>query len=299
MTRSVSSAIAWVLVCSGVVAAQPAAPVSEGALSAREVASSSRPPPDISAEFGVRASFELGFFGVMAHSIQLGRDGTPLDYPRDLAQANLYPFVRVSADADLWQQHILTFVYQPLDIESEATLARTLRIDGLDYAAGTPVRARYGFPFYRIGWAFDVLSDPHEELAFGAGLQIRNATIEFRSGDGVLYRARTDVGPVPLLRARGRFPIASGWFFGFEVDGFYAFIPGLNGSDNSVEGAILDASVRIGWRFMPHADAFLNVRYLGGGAAGQGDPGPTNDGFQSNWLHFLAITLGATLDSRP
>jgi hypothetical protein len=250
-------------------------------------------------EFGIRANVELGFLGVLAHSIQLGRDGTRIDYPSDVGQSNLYALVRVSADLDVWRQHIVTFVYQPIDLETRAALPRTLRIDGLDFPAGSQVRARYGFPFYRIGWAFDVLPGRDEELAFGVGFQIRDATIEFANVDGSRFRARYDVGPVPLLRARGRFGLGSGWWLGFEADGFYAFIPGLNGSDDTVEGAILDASVRLGWRVVPHLDAFLNVRYLGGGAAGQGDPAPTNDGFQANWLHFLAITLGATLDSRP
>jgi hypothetical protein len=255
--------------------------------------------PEREAELGIRGTTELGFIAVLAHEIRLGNDGDRIDYPGDMAQSNLYLSLRATVDVDIWRQHIITLVYQPLEIESRATLPRTLRIDGLDYAQGTPVRARYSFPFYRFGWAFDVLSGRNEELAFGLGLQIRNAAIEFESEDGAQFRARNDVGPVPLLRTRGRFEIAAGWFFAFEVDGFYAFIPGLNGSDTEVEGAIVDASVRLGWRLMPHVDAFLNVRYLGGGAEGEGDPNATSDGYQSNWLHFLAVSLGATIDSRP
>ena len=249
-------------------------------------------------EFGIRATAELGFLGVLAHDITLGSDGTPLSYPGDFNQSNLYLFLRVAAEFDIWRQHIITFVYQPIQLDSQVALARDVRIDGLDFPAGTNVNARYGFPFYRFGWAFDVLEAPSEELAFGVGLQIRNATIQFESDDGALYRSRQDVGPVPLLRARGRFELPTRFFFAFEVDGFYAFIPGINGSDNNVEGAILDASVRFGWRAFDHIDAFVNVRYIAGGAAGQGDPDPTNDGFQSNWLHFLTASLGVTLDSR-
>ena len=262
-------------------------------------AADATPAPTPDDEFGLRASIELGFLAVLAHELQLGLDGTRLDYPTDFNQSNLFLFTRVSADFDIWRQHILTFVYQPIDIETRSSVPREVRIDGLVFPQGTPVRARYGFPFYRFGWAFDVLEGRNEELAFGLGLQIRNATIEFQSTDGELYRTRTDVGPVPLLRARGRFALTPSWFFAFDVDGFYAFIPGLNGSDNTVEGAILDASVRIGWRFLPHVDAFLNVRYIGGGAAGQGDVTATSDGFQRNWLHFLAISLGTTFDTRP
>ena len=250
-------------------------------------------------EFGLRGNVELGFLAVLSHQLQLGSDGTRLDYPSDFAQSNLYLYLRLSADLDIWRQHILTFVYQPIDLETRASVPRDVRIDGLDYPLGTSVRARYGFPFYRFGWAFDVLEARDQELAFGLGLQLRNATIEFEGTDGTRFRARNDVGPVPLLRARGRFALPGSWFFAFDVDGFYAFIPGLNGTDNNVEGAILDASVRLGWRFMAHSDAFLNVRYIGGGAAGQGDATPTSDGFQRNWLHFLAISLGATLDTRP
>ena len=257
------------------------------------------PSPPRDDEFGIRGTAEVGFTGVLAHEITLGQTGTRIDYVNDLAQNNLYLFVRLQVDVDIWRQHILTLLYQPLDITSTTTAPRDLTIDGELFPAGQPIQARYGFPFYRFGWAFDVLEGRDEELAFGVGLQLRNATIEFRSLDGTRFRTRTDVGPVPLLRARGRFPIGAGWFFAFEADGWWSPIPGLNGSSNNlVEGAIADLSVRLGWRLVPHVDAFLNVRYLGGGADGVSDPTPTSDGFQANWLHFLSVSVGATIDSR-
>jgi hypothetical protein len=251
-------------------------------------------------EFGIRATAEIGFTAVLAHEITLSTGGSRIDYVSDLNQNNLYLFLRLQVDLDIWRQHLITLLYQPLDITSTATATRDLTIDGLVYPAGEPIQARYGFPFFRFGWAFDVLEGRDEELAFGLGLQLRNATIEFRSLDGERFRTRTDVGPVPLLRARGRFGLGGGWFFAFEADGWWSPIPGLNGTDNGlVEGAIADLSVRLGWRVFPHVDGFLNVRYLGGGADGTGDPTPTSDGFQANWLHFLNISLGATIDSRP
>jgi hypothetical protein len=286
-------ALTGCLLCAPAASAQDTPPTE--VVPAREPVPE-RPPRDD--EFGIRANVELGFLAVLAHELQLGSDGTRLDYPGDFAQANLYLYTRTSVDLDIWRQHIVTFVYQPIDLETRASVPRDVRIDGLDYRQGTPVRARYGFPFYRLGWAFDVLGDPSEELALGLGLQLRNATIEFESGDGALYRSRNDVGPVPLLRVRGRFPLPSAFFFAFEVDGFYAFIPGINGSDNDVEGAIVDLAVRVGWRPLAHVEAFVSARYIGGGAAGQGDPTLTSDGFQRNWLHFLAISVGATIDSR-
>ena len=260
---------------------------------------SSAPPDSRDDEFGIRASGELGFLGVLDHDIRLGMDGSEIDYPSDGNQSNLYLFARLWVALDIWRQHHIRFLYQPLELGSRAVLRRDLRIDGLDYAAGTPVQFNYGFPFYRGSWDFDVLDAPDEELRFGLGLQIRNATISFRSEDGTLVRTREDVGPVPLLRFAMRFPIAARFFFAFEADGFYAPISVLNGSDTDTQGAILDTSLRIGWRFIDHVEGFLNVRYLGGGASGNGDPTPTSDGSQSNWLHFMTLSIGATIDSRP
>lgn len=250
-------------------------------------------------ELGVRATLEVGFLGVLAHEIQLGQDGTRIDYVVDGGQSNLYFVPRIQGELDIWRQHRITFLYQPLDLESRSTLERTLRVDGLDYGAGTPVIFRYGFSFYRVGWSFDVLDAPDQELSLGLALQIRNATIEFESTDGSLFRDRRDVGPVPLLRVNGRFGIGGPFWLGWELDGFYAPISVLNGSDTDVQGAIVDASVRLGVHLVPHVDAFLNVRYLAGGASGQGDASATSDGWQSNWLHFLAVSLGVTIDSRP
>jgi hypothetical protein len=254
---------------------------------------------DSEPDVGIRGTAELGFLTVLDHDIRLGSDGTDIDYRSDGQQSNLFVFARLALELDIWRQHHITLLYQPLDLVSTATLRRDLRIDGLDFAEGTPVRFVYGFPFFRLSWDFDVLDAPQELLAFGLGLQLRNATITFESLDGTLFRSRNDVGPVPLLRARGRFPMADRVYFGFEVDGFYAPISVLNGSDTEVTGAILDLSLRVGWRFRDHGDLFLNVRYLAGGAVGEGDPTPTSDGQQSNWLHFLTLSLGATLDSRP
>jgi hypothetical protein len=247
---------------------------------------------------GLRANAELGFLAVASHFIQLGLDGARVDYRRDGAQNTLFATSRLSLDLDVNRRHIITLVYQPLELDTRETLSRDLRIDGATFRAGTAVNFRYGFPYYRAGWAYNVLPGRGRELAFGASLQIRNATIDFESRDGTMLRARSSVGPVPLLRARGRFSFAGSGFFAFDIDGFYAPISFLNGSDNEVVGAIVDASVRVGWRPRPHVDLFVNARYIGGGATGQGDPTPTSDGYQRNWLHFLALSVGATLDSR-
>lgn len=82
-----------------------------------------------------------------------------------------------------------------------------------------------------------------------------------------------------------------------EADGIYAPVSYLNGSDNEIVGAILDASLRAGLKVNKPGTVFINLRYLGGGATGTSTrdiwPG---DGYVKNWLHFLTFSAGVIVD---
>lgn len=247
--------------------------------------------------YGLTGIAELGFLAVPSHTIQFGKDGTEVDYVDEGGQDILFPVARLSVNLLLAERHHVTLLYQPLNIESEVVAKRDLTIDGLVFPAGTPMKLRYGFPFWRASYFYDLIESPKHELSLGGALQIRDATITFASADGKLLRTNRSLGPVPLLSARGRYSFENGVWLGFELEGFYAPISYLNGSDTEVTGAIIDTSVRVGWQLTDRLGAFLNVRYLGGGAVGQSDdddePG---DGFVRNWLHFMTITLGASFE---
>jgi len=66
-------------------------------------------------------------------------------------------------------------------------------------------------------------------------------------------------------------------------------------SDDFV-GAILDASLRVGFTPREPVDVFLNLRYIGGGAEGTAtdDTGP-GDGYTKNWLHTYAVSIGVSM----
>jgi hypothetical protein len=242
-----------------------------------------------------RAVAELGFLAALWHKVQFGQNGTFFDYVKEGGQDNLYSVTRFSVEAELFRRHTVIFLYQPLEIDTRVLLPNDLRVDGLTFPAGTPMELRYGFPFYRGSYLYDLVEDPRHELSIGLGLQLRNATIEFASQDGTLFRSNRDVGPVPLLKSRGRLGLPRGAFIGYEVDGLYAPISYINGSDNEVTGAIVDLSLRGGFALPLNTEAFLNVRYIGGGATGQSDPEPPGDGYTKNWLHFLTVSIGASI----
>ena len=242
----------------------------------------------------LRGVAELGFLAVLKHQIQFSNSGTYIDYIQDGGQDVLFPVSRISLELEIKERHTITFLYQPLRLESTNLLPRDLIIDDLLFPAGTSVNFLYNFPFFRISYMKELAPNNEKfDFALGASLQIRNATIAFESTDGSLFRSNRDVGPVPVLKFRTRYNFNRLTYTEIEADGFYAPISYLNGSDNEVVGAILDASLRQGLHINENIGAFLNLRYIGGGAVGTSDDdqGP-GDGYVKNWLNFLTVTCG-------
>jgi hypothetical protein len=245
-------------------------------------------------QYEFKAIAELGFVGALSHKIQFGKNGTYFDYVKDGGQDVLFNFIRPSLELKVNKRNTYILLIQPLALESTVYLDNDLVVDDLTFPATSSVDLLYGFPFYRFSYLRELLPD-HQKWKFGWGgtVQIRNATISFRSTDGALFRTNRDVGIVPALKIRSRYNFTQKAFMELEADGIYAPVSYLNGSDNEVVGAILDASLRTGLKLNDHVDAFLNLRYLGGGAVGESDgqEGP-GDGYQRNWLHLGTVSAG-------
>lgn len=236
------------------------------------------------------ASAELGSLAVLSHRIQFGRDGTYFNLRSRGGQDNLYFNMKFALDLSLTARQRVIALYQPLEIVSEEPLRHDLVTDEVTFPAGTPMRYQYAFPFYRLSYLYDVIDNESTRLGFGGSLQIRNATINYSSLDGTLARSSRDIGPVPLLKVVWERRPSARWWYGTEIDGIYAPVSYINGSDNEVTGALVDANVRIGRPFHETADIYLNLRYLGGGATGSSDE--TEADYVRNWLQFGILAVG-------
>jgi hypothetical protein len=244
----------------------------------------------------VRLHAELGALLPASHTLQYGEEGTNFDLVQDGGQGTLFPFTRLSADLDTAPRTTFVLLVQPLDLRTEAELRGSLVIDDTTIPAGTPVDIRYGFTFYRASYLGDLLLAPDRELALGASLQLRNAVIGYTTVDGSYRNFKRNIGPVPLFKMRYRTGVGDSSWIGAEVDGMYAPIKYFNGSDNDVVGALVDASFRGGVDLGRGTDAFLNLRYLAGGSSGTSrDPDPGSDGYVSDWIHLVSLSVGALL----
>jgi hypothetical protein len=240
-----------------------------------------------------RGIAEFGFLSVLSHKVQFGKNGTYFDYVKNGGQDVLFPATRFSIEMDVGKRNTFILLYQPLSLKTQDLLKNDVTIDNLTFPDSSGLNCLYSFPFYRASYLRELMPENKKHsFAVGLTLQIRNATIVFESTDGTGYRANRNVGLVPALKVRGQIYLTDNYFIGMEADGIYAPISYLNGSDNEVVGAILDASLRAGTKIKSGV-FFVNVRYLGGGATGTSTkdiwPG---DGYVKNWLHFLIVSTG-------
>ena len=235
---------------------------------------------------------EVGFLGVLSHSIQFGNNGTRLNYLEDGGQDNLFPTLRLEADAT-WKRHTVKLVWQPIDIRTASVLRSDLQVDETLFTEGTPMDLRYGFTFWRVSWLYDLIKNKEDEFSLGLSFQIRNATIDFSSADGTQRQSYRDIGPVPVLKLRARKQLRK-VFIGAEIDGFWAPIKYINGTGSDVEGAILDAAFRMGTPIIGPAEGYVSLRFVGGGAVGTDSTPTTGDGYTRNWIYLVAPTIGVT-----
>ena len=239
------------------------------------------------------ATLEYGFLAVLDHKIQFSENNTYFDYRKDGGQNNLFNVGKYSLDLDFNENNKFVFLYQPLSLVTQNNLPIDIKEDNIDFPKGTPMKFTYDFPFFRASYLYDFDKDKFDELALGLSLQLRNANIEFESLDGKKLVSRKNVGPVPIIKFRYKKKFHEKLWAGTDIDGFYAPKSYLNGSNNTVIGAILDANVSLGTNISEKYFPYLNLRYIGGGGVGKSnDKQVFGDSYSNNWLNFFTFTLG-------
>jgi hypothetical protein len=218
---------------------------------------------------------EQGFIGILSHTYQNGADGDDFDFRNEGGQEILFPFTRYSVGATIAGKHRVWFTYQPLNVVTNVTFKETREIGDSIFTNGTPMELTYSFPFYRMSYTYDLLNNyKNAILGVGAVLQIRNASIVFKSIAGTTSTEPTDLyvsqnlGLVPALAIYSQYRFPFGLVLTADIAGIYASSAFFNGADFEFEGSILDASLRMGYELPNGLELFGNVRFFGGTSNG-------------------------------
>ncbi|MFP4385524.1 MAG: hypothetical protein ACLFST_10430 [Spirochaetia bacterium] len=252
---------------------------------------------------------EFGTVKLLNHTLRLGPEetATNFNFIRQGGQEILFPFKRFTAGIVITDQHRISFLYQPLKIVTQVKFQDDVLIDGTTFESGTAMEISYGFPFYRLTYGYDFFKQDNIDLGIGAAFQLRNASIVFKEigvSDGTGPQADLTVsqnlGPVPALHLFGRYEFENGFYLLLDATGLYASSAIINGADFEFEGSILDASLRAGYFLKHDINAFINLRFLGGSAAGVSEYPDKNwtdsvTDATANYLSTLSLTLGASV----
>ena len=248
------------------------------------------------AKWNIQPVYELGFIGVLQNDIQLGKNGTGFDYISEGGEDNLFRYARYEMNFVYQDTHNLSFLFQPFDVTTSSVLRSDKQFDSVLFAQGTPMFYRYGFDYYRATYSKNFIYTDKKRLSGGVAMQIRNATLDFRSQDGELQNSSRDIGPVPLATISGEMNAKNHVWYGFEATGSFAPIKYINGSNSDIVGALLDASIRGGLHLKNKTDVYVNLRYIGGGAEGtDSTPDPGKDGYVANWIQLTSLSVGFRL----
>ncbi len=246
------------------------------------------------------AEYEKGLITVLSHTIQIGSTGTPFNYVTQGGQDILFPFDRINVGAVINNRHRVSFLYQPLEINTVVPFESDVVIDGKTFSG--PMELKYGFPFWRITYSYDLMEEDDITIGIGAALQIRNASIIFKAVDGSQVSVSQNVGLVPALHVYSMWKTPIGINLYADITGLYASSAFINGADFEFEGSILDASLRVGYQLRNNIEIFGNIRFFGGTSKGTSSYAGTNwsvsstgDRFSQNNIASLTSTIGLTI----
>lgn len=194
---------------------------------------------------------EVGGVGAGYNDVRIpGQGGTRFSLTGDLS-TDPAPYTRVRAGVDLGR-HLVHALYAPLRLDAQGVAPGPITFDDATFAAGTPLRGRYRFDSYRLGYRYAVVQRDGLTVALGGTAKIRDASI---SVCAATCAVRSNTGFVPLASVLVDWRVAGP--FGLLLD-----VEALGGGPGRAEDVLLAAT----WRASEQVTARLGARIVEGGA---------------------------------
>jgi hypothetical protein len=255
---------------------KPAAPAEAAAPAGEPVAAPSRALDSLTIDY------EVGGLFIFQNDGRYGAGGTQYS-ARDVGQQrNLAVAQRLSLEAQ-FGRHTLIALWAPLDLTTRVTLSKDLVFRDVALASGGVFDHRYLFDGYRLSYLFRALKARGFSLSVGGSVQVRNASVEFRSVDSApaQFVVERDIGLVIAVKGRLR----------YDAGPLYAMLDAdfINTFGIGLAGGLHDVALTLGVPIVDGADLFLRLRVVGGGANV-----PNREIY--NWGNFGGALLGLRVD---
>lgn len=189
----------------------------------------------------------------------------------DLAGDGPWATVRAEGIWSINEKHGVRIVLAPFSYTEKGGLDQQTRFAGASYSPDTPVKGRYTFNSWRVGYRYHLYAEPDWDFWVGGTLKVRDASIKL-SQDGVSSQD-DDVGVVPLLYLAVAYRFNEEWSIAADMDG-------LAGGP----GRALDLGIRLNYDLNDAWQLGLGYRTLEGGA-------DTDDVYNFAWFNTVSLSL--------
>ena len=112
-----------------------------------------------------------------------GDGGSDISLTDDLS-SDATGYWRLRLGIDLGQRHRLSLLVAPLRINASGTIDRVIDYNGVQFAAGEMLHARYRFDSYRLTYSYALVQSNDLDFDIGVTAKIRDAGIRIASEIG-------------------------------------------------------------------------------------------------------------------
>lgn len=206
------------------------------------------------------------------NDVEIPNDGTATRFDLvDVVGSGPFPAGRLYVSWHVAERHALRLLLAPFSLTETGTPTTPLRFAGADYAAGTPVQARYQFSSYRLSYRWRWHESTSTSAWLGFTAKVRDASIALTQG--ATSSRKDDLGFVPLLHLAGDWRFQPRWRLSVDADG-------LAGGP----GRAVDATLRLGYDVADDWAIRAGYRTVEGGA-------DVSSVYSFTWLHYAAVSV--------
>lgn len=142
----------------------------------------------------------------LSSTINMGNGivGTDINVISDLGIDESQQFFQGKVNLKLLKRHNLRFSYVPVSMDASNVIGRTFTFRGKEYAVNTRVNSSLDIDFVKIGYGFDVISNPMGSLGLFLDIMYADVSAKISAPDLGISATGSVSGYAPAIGVRGR-----------------------------------------------------------------------------------------------
>ncbi len=190
--------------------------------------------------------------------------GTGISFEDNLGLDDNKSTLLVGADWRFFKRHKISYKYFDLQRDANAESSVAISIGGEVIDVTLPIQSFFDISANELSYSFSLLFDERKDLYLGLGLSVQDLALGIRGtasspNPGEIVNSRlSTTAPLPTLNAGFNYAFSEKWMFVSQL-GWLAVEADL-GTDEELDGQIINANIGIEWLAFKHAGFFAKYQ---------------------------------------